>query len=897
MWIEEWKGKAKKWTAAAPYLFFAASVLIFVLIMTQGVHFYGSTLDWETQHTVIPDHLRELFYSTGVLFPQFDSSIGAGQNIYYLVYYGYLNPLILFSYLLPFVPMTAYLSAVAILAVISSVSLLYCWLKRRYEARVAFFAALLFEFATPVLFQSHRQIMFMMYLPFLVLALIGADRHLEGKSPLMMIAGIFLMILTSFYFSVGGIAAVVVYLFIAWIRSREELGQKLISIELLRKMITSATAVVTAVLMAGFLLIPELVVIRGNRTENNASYTLSDLLIPDPSGPGAFYGSASMGLTAVFAAAVIVCVISGSRWKRVLGIFLALISCEKIFIWVLNGGMYVDSKVLIPFLPLAAYALAEAADQILKGKVRLRIVLPAALAVTVLVLLQSEESWFSLVFCIDMLVTMLIIAAASSGGRRDLLFSLTVIAALVCGTAGMADSLVEKDESETAVKQAQEALCAYIEDADPDLYRIGNLISPGSTVNTLFDPSMLSSTSYLSVSSGLYSAFSTGSLYADQPSRNGMIHTQSAGWFMNLFMGNKYMISTSQPAAGYQPVLNCRGITMWKNSSAFPLAYAVGPTIRSEEYAELTESQKAEALMTAAVTTDPETPTGSLPDRENSVASAGFYDFIDENEQNIPVQRLEDGWYELDLPVEKKETVTLLEKQSGKALLVSLNVDNGEPVTRPWTDMNNRDDGDVVIWVNGQKNKLTSSEWAYYNGNTRFEYVITSDKPIRTLTVTFGKGRYRVSDFEVHAVDMKTILSARKKMDALKQVKDEEGKTVYPADLKNGVILNGTIHVSQDGYFVTTIPYDDQFTFYVDGKETPYYLTNEAFMGFAIAKGDHTVKAVYRNRYAEIGGMFSLAGLFLFFLQAAGAWIFWRKERKTERRIEKAPDPVPGSEI
>ena len=94
-------------------IFAAAVVLImagFIALLTDGGKMlWGSKVDWQAQHTVIPEYFRQLFYDTGDIFPSFAPNLGAGENIYDFAYYGLYNPLILISYLLPFVQMADYI--------------------------------------------------------------------------------------------------------------------------------------------------------------------------------------------------------------------------------------------------------------------------------------------------------------------------------------------------------------------------------------------------------------------------------------------------------------------------------------------------------------------------------------------------------------------------------------------------------------------------------------------------------------------------------------------------------------------------------------------------------------------------------------------------------------------
>ncbi|MGI6205360.1 MAG: YfhO family protein [Anaerovoracaceae bacterium] len=873
------KGLRKRLRGIWPYVFFAVSVLTVVLMLTQDQYYYGSSLDWNVQHTVIPDHLRQMFYDTGVLFPQFDPNTGGGQNIYFLAYYGYLSPVIMFSYLLPWVSMRTYIECAAVISVIASVCLVYKWIRSKTDFKSAMFAALMFEFAVPLIFHSHRQIMFMIYMPFLVLAFIGADRYLNGKSPLLLMISVFLTIMTSFYFSVGGIIALAFYLIIEYIRIREENGLKIGTADMLKKAVGAASALVTGMMTAGILIIPELDAIKGNRMENNASYSLADLLIPDPAEAGPFYRSSAMGVTAAFAVAFIVCIISSKHWMRFLGILLAVISCENIVVYALNGGMYLDGKVLIPFLPLAAYAFAAFAAKLRTGTFNLIATIAVSAGFCVLLVIRSDESWMPKLFVVDMAFTLVVIVLARySGDRNGALAVMVLVAALVSFSANADDDLVSKYDFKDEDLHIEKELSAYAQSIDGSLYRTGNLYNSADTVNRIMDEGYLSSTNYLSVSNSEYLSFSSDALYADERSRNSMIKYQSKSLLMNLFMGNKYMISDSCPGAGYYQVAESDGVSLWKNSYAWPLAYVTHSTMSTSDYNQLNRAEKAAALMTHAVFDDVET-TSDAPAAEK-IDTSSFYDFVDTTGGKINATKISDDEYELQITASQREAVKFKKAIKNKILLVSMKVDNGTPRTGSTADMTGSSSGDVEITVNGIKNKLSNPTWKYYNNNQLFEYVISSDDPIKSINIDFGKGNYKISDFQVYTIDIDDIISARDSIQEFEQKTDSSGDAVYPADLKNGVILEGTVSSNGDGYFMTTIPYDDNFTFYVDGKETDYYLTDGAFMGFPVSGGTHTIKAVYHNSTVDAGAAVSAAGVALMVIWASVHAVRARKKKK-----------------
>ena len=155
--------------------------LIFTIIITRFTNYYGSLLDWEAQHIAIPNTFRTLFYQNLEFLPDFVLNIGAGQNIYYLSYYGLLNPYILISYVFPFIKMVDFISLIGILIPISSTILIYIWLRKSYDEKISFMSSILFMFSMSLSFHSHRHIMFINYMPFLLMGLFAIDEKYDKK--------------------------------------------------------------------------------------------------------------------------------------------------------------------------------------------------------------------------------------------------------------------------------------------------------------------------------------------------------------------------------------------------------------------------------------------------------------------------------------------------------------------------------------------------------------------------------------------------------------------------------------------------------------------------------------------------------------------------------------------
>ena len=230
-------------------------IIIFLLILFSIVGFTyvnGSTIDWSSQHWIIPEYFRNLYYKTGDLFPSFAFNLGAGQNIYNLSYYGLLSPMVTLSYLFKTVSMINYIMIFMVIVVISSIVLMYYWLHRRFDTKYAFIGTLLFLLAAPLIYHTNRHIMFVDYMPFLLMALIGIDLFFEKNKKVLLTISIFLIIMTSYYYSITAILCILLYGIYKYIEYEKEKSFKKFIVTGLRLIFP----ILVGVLMSSVLIFP-----------------------------------------------------------------------------------------------------------------------------------------------------------------------------------------------------------------------------------------------------------------------------------------------------------------------------------------------------------------------------------------------------------------------------------------------------------------------------------------------------------------------------------------------------------------------------------------------------------------------------------------------------------------
>lgn len=234
------------------YLFVILFCLVEVLLITSENRIFGSTIDWLPQHIAFPDYFRQLFYKTHNFLPSFAFSLGAGQNIYNFSYYGLYNPLIIFSFFFPFIKMSTYISLMNIFLFILFGCLLYFYFKRHHDNKLSLIVTIILLCASPILFHFHKQYMFVDYLPFLIIAMIGVDNYIEKDQLSLVAISIFLIIMISYYYSITCILVLCIYAIYRYLEFNKKIEIK----KLIKKGLIFIIPIIIAVVAASLLLLP-----------------------------------------------------------------------------------------------------------------------------------------------------------------------------------------------------------------------------------------------------------------------------------------------------------------------------------------------------------------------------------------------------------------------------------------------------------------------------------------------------------------------------------------------------------------------------------------------------------------------------------------------------------------
>lgn len=843
-----------------PYLLLTGLTLFFCRMFVGRYGIFGAKVDWLSQHSVLPDYFRQQFYATGKLFPEFAANLGGGQNIYHFAYYGLYSPLILPSYLLPFVKMSDYIMAVSITGLTASVLLFYYWLKsRKTDAGTAFILSLMFLLAGPMIGQYSGQIMFVDYMPFLCLALIGVDRYFEQEKSGLFTISVFLMIMTSFYFSIGGMLSLVLYGLHRYFEQRE--GNRVTVRSFLRDGLCFVRSMILAVLMSGFFLVPTALALTGGRSkEQNTSF--ASFFIPQITVERFAYSIYGIGLTTLVITVLLTGLLYRKVYEKVLTYGCVIVLAIPVFAYLLNGGLYIRDKVFIPLLPLLCYLISIYLEKCRKRELSFIAGIVPYIITTIFVYIARNQFvskgigksiWKVLLAeSILFLICYVLYCVMKRYHKEAKEILMLALPSVICLAVTMntfyqmnPDRYVSRKLYRDVVgEQNRQAVKEALKD-DDGYYRteqMGSDDENAADLNRIWDVDQNITSIYSSAYNPDYQTFRQKTFRLEEPFRNGMMQSVSKNPVFQRMMGVRYIVSDSD-VPGYTLVKKCGTTGIYQNKDAAPVMYATDRVMTEEEYKKLAFPYNQTAFLEYAVVGE----------------------HTESSDQNImtaykPVSMkkadTQDGW-RIHTKKMKKTTFSIQQlqqkitqqgqcgmetaqgkKQKNRVLFLKLRVDNAHP------------NKDVAVWINGIRNKLSAKDHVYYNENKIFIYAVPLKDGEDNISVTFGKGKYRLRHVQAYLGSL-----------------PERSELLYQSEIQvdkkqtEDNVIQGTIRVKKDGWFITSIPYDKHFKIYIDGKETEIQKVNTAFLGCKIESGNHEVKIIYHAPGTTTGKVLSLIGI------------------------------------
>jgi len=825
--------KSKKFTLI-DYVNLAILTIIFFLIVfliLKKGYILGSTVDWSSQHIAFPEYFRTLFLETKDLFPDFSFNLGAGQNIYNFAYYGLLSPIILISYLFPKINMVTYIIVSSCFFILLSALLFYKLLRNHcYNSYLSLIVSIIFMCASPLIFHMHRHIMFVNYMPFLILGFFGVDKYFEKDKSWLLIISIFLMIMTSYYYSVVGIIVLTIYGVYTYIKKTPQINIKGFFLDGSK----FAFRIIIGILLASILIVPTFLVILNGREATTVSISLKEVITPGINLDYILYKYYGIGLGAITIFALINS-LTKKRENRFLGITLILVILFPFINYLFNATMYIDAKSLIPFLPLYVLLIASFLKDIYEDNTKLKWIIP--ISIIILILGKNTLGSLDKALYIDIIIVLGGLFLYRITHLKCLLgISLVVISCCITILSSRFDSLVERDLLYGKDYHNQKNIIEDITNNDFGLYRISNQITPLENTNRIYNNiNYYKNTLYSSTYNKIYNKFYYDIMNNPIQSRNRVITSSAKNYPFLLLMGNKYLVTDKNPYLGYTLYKTTDNINVYKNDSVLPLAYARSDTMSEAQFTELGYPYNQEAILKNIIINkdDSKDFSPSILKKDLELDLKPLKELNIETKNDITT---------INIEKDQKIKLKLKEKLHNKLLYIHFDLLEDNPCSI----------GDSIIRINGITNKLTCNPWKYHNKNFTFDYVL-SEENIRQLTVFFSKGIYKIKNVEYYILDYEDI----------KNIREDIDEFLIDKEKTKGDNIEGNISVKKDGYFTMSIPYDQGFTATVDGEKIPVEKVNMGMIGFPIKKGNHHIKIEYKAPGKKIGLILSTMGILL----------------------------------
>lgn len=807
------------------YIIFIITLFVVVISTTRFRYLFGSNTDWVNQHIIFTDYFREIFYKTGKLLPNLALNYGGGQNIFNLSYYGLLSPIMLPSFLMPHVKMFTYVTVVDLLIIITSCILFYKWLKNNdFDDNVCLTSTLILELASCFIFHMHRHVMFVNYMPFLIMCLMGVDKYFKNKNKTLLIIGVFLMIMTSYYYSVCGIIVIGIYYLYNYFKKSD------ITI----KKFTFDTAkfigvVLLGILLAAFFLLPTAYPMLTGRIEASSNRSIISLLKPSFKIHSIFSGTYSIGTSIIGFVSLLYLIFTKKKNNVIASTLTLIVLFIPIFMYLLNGGLYLREKCFIPFLPLIAFFIAYFLDNLFQKKINLKHFIIYLLIVCTPLYFYNKMTYSYLI-----LIGIIILLFFFEKKYVKQVFTAFIVVSLLTVT------IIENNKEETITYQKysqifDENVAESIEDIyekDKNYFRMNSLRYPTKTVNKIYNERYFTTNIYSSNYNHYYLDFVRKVFKTSSLDYNYFLFSSPNDVLFNSFMGVKYVVSDYNPGIGYQKVNE----HVYENTNVLPMFYARNNILNEEDFDKYEYPYNLELLLNNAIVKG----KSKSPNMNESIKEyTEGYKII--NNKNVIYQEGSEGQKVLKVETDGELTLRLNDKLENKLLLIMID----------GLKSNSCKSDNISMKINNVENILTCRTWTYPNKNNVFKYII-SDDIIETLKIKLTKGTYNIDSIKMYTIDY----------DYIDNLKD----SVIPFQIdsfKNDVI-SGTISTKEDSYFVTTLPYDKGYKIYVDDQQTDYEIINKAFVGFKLDKGAHNIKIKYSSPWLKEGMILSLLSLIPF---------------------------------
>ena len=520
------------------YYYLIILIMMFTLVVfTKGFNMFGSLTDWYNQHIIMLDILKRCFLSSNNYLVPY---IGGITNIFSISYYGLFNPLYI-PYFFINIPSYIYMSFLNIFMYLLLGISTFAYLNTKYDERKSLLGTVIVITASPVLFHYHRQVMFVNYLPFLLLGLYSIDK----EKKFLLSLSIILIALTSFFYLIPSIVVLLIYYM--YRKSSEKIIER------------GFVPIALGLLSSSFLLMPTFMNLVINRLFSVSKSIL--ILLPNVTLNSILYDPYSLGISILTLFIIYMGLFNKNKRIKFLSLSLLVIFLFGIFSYFMNGTLYARSKILIPFIYLVVILVLDNIDSIKKFDYKY-----IGLFFIVLIISFISVYMKTKYIYLFLLEVILLIVYLVKKDNNILKYSLILTCLVSC-------FITNYKADYPAYERPFDKDINNLLDETSALDRVSILVDKDNNYNGFYN--INTSSIYSSSVNKYYYAFIRGYLDLDQYGENYLMINPSSNILNNTYMSNKYIIDyKDKNYLGYKEVNTSGTLSLYKNDNVLPIVYS-----------------------------------------------------------------------------------------------------------------------------------------------------------------------------------------------------------------------------------------------------------------------------------------------------------------------------------
>lgn len=871
-----------------------------------GVYFRGIIKDLLEQHQFT--------------IPMWEWGLGYGADVFQtLAYYVFGDPIALLSVVIPVrYAEQGYTVAILLRLYLAGISFLaYCkyW---RTEQHAALCGALAYVFCAFALFAAIRHPYFtnpMIYLPLLLL---GVEKILDERRPVLFIAMVFVSAISNFYFFYMIVLVTVVYVLVRYFSMYKRNWQGCCFF--CARLFGYA---VVGLLMAMILFLPvAMAFLESNRVTGSYVYDWlyslkyyekfgGSLISYASPGSWSYVGMAPIVLIGIF---IFFVKEREKIWLKYLFVILVAFLLFPVVGHIFNGFGYVSNRWCWAYVFVGCFIFTLSVEKfvILRKKDKIKITAFFGGYILLCIIFQQTRTVAVLASCCLLLLGVLVILLVNDielkiqPKKQKQLISISTLGFVIIGIILNGYSLYSPQGGNYVAefKKRDTALAMLERDSyvitslvkGKEFYRIESAEGNNPSIKQ-----HLSFTGFYwsMVSSEIQDFYKLNSAYIGQTYN--VKNLQQRALLLPFAFAKYYETKQADDPKlpyGYEYVgekdnYENKKVYLYQTDYTLPLGYTTNQYISVSEYEALSFAQRQQAMLQSAVVEDTESVAITL-------------------EKNMPVYTDEMLSYTVkaDSNITLKENQIVVKKADAKLTLsfecpadrelylelqglsfVSKNKAYEFISEKDWEKKSLLERAKIKYeqryWVPADNTKLTAkaedvstamTHYTDYNiyahGRTDYLFNLCYSEEARTeLTLTFSQpGIYSWDAMQVIAQPMDMLAPAIQEMtqDILQNVEISTNK------------ITGDVSLEQSKLLCLSVPYSKGWKATVDGKSVDLLKTNIMYMGILLEPGEHEIQLQYTTPYIRIGMILTLLGWVMFF------WVvFWHERKRNSKEGDK----------